>query len=256
MWLDIARVHVYHSLSQRLAHPAGLVIQGKLIPHMRADESYQYLGILVNLNLNWGEQWKSVLSELARKAPLITGCSGRPQQKLKLVESVMRSGIRYSMSVVPYTWEQIQGFHDILMTCARRSCGLSKRASTLLMMRGKGEIGGVGVDSVFHTYVYAQVDTVHELMEKLDDRGDIALGLWEAHAKSSHKNKVKASRGSCTTRLPILHVMSQLEEVGVRRVIDRIAMEHACRRTIERYCAEELTEPQEVARNSPRSASW
>jgi len=42
---------------------------------------------------------------------------------------------------------------------------------------GKGELGGVGVDSVFHTYVYAQVDTVHELMEKLDDRGDIALGL-------------------------------------------------------------------------------
>ena len=73
------------SLQQGLAHPAGLTIQGKQIPHMGADESYQYLGILVNLNLNWGEQWKSVLSELARKAPLITGCSGRPQQKLKLV---------------------------------------------------------------------------------------------------------------------------------------------------------------------------
>ena len=153
---------------------------------MGADESYQYLVLMVNLELKWGEQWKSVLNELTRKAPLITGCSGRPQQKLKLVESVMRSGIRYSMSVVPYTWEQIQGFHDILMTCARRSCGLSKKASTLLMMRGKGELAGVGVDSVFHTSVYAQVDTVHELMEKLDDRGDIALGLWEAHAKSSH----------------------------------------------------------------------
>jgi hypothetical protein len=119
------------NLQQGQAHPTSLTIQGKHIPHMRADESYQYLGIMVNLELKWGEQWKSVINELTRKAPLITGCSGRPRQKLKLVESVMRSGIRYSMAVIPYTWEQIQGFHDILMTCARRSGGLSKRGLAL-----------------------------------------------------------------------------------------------------------------------------
>ena len=84
------------------------------------------------------------------------------------------------MSVVPYTWDRIQGLHSVLMNCARKACSLSKRASTLLMMKPKGEFG-VGVESIYHTYIYTALYATDNLFQSGDDRGRMARGLWEAY---------------------------------------------------------------------------
>ena len=107
----------------------------------------------MNLELKWSNQWGTTLKKVSEEAEVIAGCGGTAAQKIKLVEQVMRPAMRYAMAVVPYTWAQVQGFHNTLMNCVRRSCGLSRHASTLFMIADKGDFG-VGVDSAFHTYVY------------------------------------------------------------------------------------------------------
>ena len=108
---------------------------------MAEHESYRYLGVLINLELDWTEQWAALMEKVAEEAHLINSCGATTGQQLHLANTVMRPAIRYSMSIVPYTWDRIQGLHSVLMNCARRASGLSRRASTLLMMKPRGEYG-------------------------------------------------------------------------------------------------------------------
>jgi hypothetical protein len=135
-----------HIGPMREAQPTQLTIQGHNIPHMTEHESYRYLGVLINLELDWTEQWSSLMEKVTEEAHLINSCGATTGQQLHLTNTVMRPAIRYSMSVVPYTWDRIQGLHSVLMNCAKKACGLSKRASTLLMMKPREEFG-VGIES-------------------------------------------------------------------------------------------------------------
>ena len=142
----------------REAQPPRLTIQGHSIPHMNEHESYRYLGVLVNLDLDWTKQWAVLMEKVNEEAHLINSCGATTGQQLHLANTVMRPAIlRYSMSIVPYTWDMIQGLHSVLMNFARKASGLSRRASTLLMMKPRGEYG-VGVESIYHTYIYTALD--------------------------------------------------------------------------------------------------
>ena len=94
------------------------------------------------------------MEKVTEEAHLINSCGATTGQQLHLTNTVMRPAIRYSMSVVPYTWDRIQGLHSVLMNCAKKACGLSKRASTLLMIRCENLKLGLGIESwVFFTAV-------------------------------------------------------------------------------------------------------
>eukprot|EP00959_Pyramimonas_sp_CCMP1952_P042775 894713-Pyramimonas_sp.AAC.1 len=82
------------------------MVGGKCAPHIPPSDSYQYLGVQVNLELNWSDQWGTTLKKVSEEAEVIAGCGGTAAQKVKLVEQVMRPAMRYAMAVVPYTWAQ------------------------------------------------------------------------------------------------------------------------------------------------------
>ena len=117
------------------------------------------------------------------------------------------------MAVVPYTWAQVQGFHNTLMNCVRRSCGLSRHASTLFMMADRGDFG-VGVDSAFHTYVYTLLQATEELLVDPGDRGSMARGLWRtrAHIQAGDTASV---RPKALAQLPTLTARTQLAQLGI-----------------------------------------
>jgi hypothetical protein len=114
-----------HIGPMREAQPTQLTIQGHSIPHMAEHESYRYLGVLINLELDWTEQWSSLMEKVTEEAHLINSCGATTGQQLHLTNTVMRPAIRYSMSVVPYTWDRIQGLHSVLMNCAKKACARS-----------------------------------------------------------------------------------------------------------------------------------
>ena len=197
------------------ATPSQLTIQGHTIPHMTSHESYRYLGVLINLELDWTEQWAALMAKVTEEAHLINTCGATTGQQLHMVNTVMRPAIRYSMTVVPYTWDRIQGLHAVLMNCARKAGGLSCRASTLLMMRPKGEYG-VGMDSVYHTYIYTALDATDSLFQSQDDRGRMARGLWDSHTYTIDKSDIHKVDQRSIARLPTLLLRTQLAQLGIR----------------------------------------
>ena len=191
-----------------------VAIQGQHIPVVPSEHSYRYLGVWINLNLDWGDQWAAVVNKVREEKRLINGCVGSAAQQRKLVEQVMRPAIRYSMTVVPYTWPQIQRLHSILMNCTRTACGLSEHASTLLMMRAQTDYG-VGVESVYHTYIYTAAESVREILSVQDDRGRMARGLWDAHVRTRPLCNPNSVRESAIAGLPTLHTQLHLAQLGI-----------------------------------------
>jgi hypothetical protein len=78
------------------AQPPRLTIQGHNIPHMTERESYRYLGVLINLELDWTEQWAALMEKVTtEEAHLINSCGATTGQQLHLANTVMRPAIRY-----------------------------------------------------------------------------------------------------------------------------------------------------------------
>jgi hypothetical protein len=58
----------------REAQPPQLTIKGHNIPHMNEHESYRYLGVLINLALDWTEQWTALMEKVTEEAHFFISC--------------------------------------------------------------------------------------------------------------------------------------------------------------------------------------
>jgi hypothetical protein len=68
---------------------------------MTERESYRYLGMLINLELDWTKQWAALMEKVTEEVHLINSCGATTGQQLHLANTVMRPAIRYSMSIAP-----------------------------------------------------------------------------------------------------------------------------------------------------------
>ena len=68
----------------REAQPPRLTIQGHNIPHMTEHESYRYLDVLINLELDRTEQWAALMEKVTEEAHLINSCGATTGQQLHL----------------------------------------------------------------------------------------------------------------------------------------------------------------------------
>ena len=109
------------------------------------------LTLKLNLAMDWTSNFLKVRDKIQSTAEAASHSGGLPTQKLAMLETVVRPVLRYHMSAAPFSWNQIDNLNGILMRAARKACGLSRHASTGLMMEPRDNFG-VGVDSVHLTY--------------------------------------------------------------------------------------------------------
>jgi hypothetical protein len=69
--------------------------------------------VLTNLELDWTEQWEALMEKVTEEAYFINSCGATTWQQLNMVNTAMRPAIQYPMTVVPYTWDGIQGLHFV-----------------------------------------------------------------------------------------------------------------------------------------------
>eukprot|EP00959_Pyramimonas_sp_CCMP1952_P252333 5272249-Pyramimonas_sp.AAC.1 len=99
------------------------------------------------------------------------------------------------MIATPYPWAQLHTLHGITMCAARRSCGLSRHASTGLMMANRRDFG-VGVDSAYHTYCTVMTEGMKETLNHPGDIGRMTRGLWQYHRRHLAKGGLDYLRES------------------------------------------------------------
>ena len=83
------------------------------------------------------------------------------------------------------------------------------------MMKPRGEYG-VGVESIYHTYIYTALDATDNLFQSGDDRGRMARGLWEAYTATTGMNDTHEVNQKTIARLPTLLLRTQLAQLGIQ----------------------------------------
>ena len=187
------------------------------IPYLEPRESYVYLGTHINLTMDWRDHWESTCKKMREAAEATSASCAKVTQKLRLLEMVVRPIMRYSMSAVPFTWTQVHMLNGILMGAARRSCGLSRVASTGLMMADRQDFG-VGLKSAHHTYAEVLLDTTMKTLNGGDDIGTMTRGLWAHHQNHLMKGGMDTLQDNVLARYPTMRAVVYLNALGIQVV--------------------------------------
>ena len=102
------------------------------------------------------------------------------------------------------------------------------------MTENKGNFG-VGIDSVYHTYVYTITEATRELLECPGGRGDAARGLWRAYEIVPLMGDMSHLRESTLAQLPAKHLRWQLGQLGVTWATGGTTRQRKLRRLEQRW---------------------
>jgi ribonuclease HI len=145
-------------------------ISGKTVPFLHPhNEAYRYLGVLVTPSLNWRHQIEALGEAVIEKADGILRSMASSTQKLRLIETLLRPYIRYSLSTGAYTSADIAHLDSLLVRAAKCALHLPCSTPTTLVQEDK-ERGGIGVTSLEETYV---AELTAKLTSALNDDGTL-----------------------------------------------------------------------------------
>jgi hypothetical protein len=90
------------------------------IPALHQHEPYTYLGIQLIPSLKWNIQIHTTTTKLLNQYKQLLACPVTMQQKLNMVDIVIRAGIAYSFYAVPYSLPTITKFDKNLFHSKRK----------------------------------------------------------------------------------------------------------------------------------------
>jgi hypothetical protein len=74
----------------------------------------------------------------------------------------------------------------------------------------------VGVESIYHTYIYTALDATDNLFKSFDDRGRMARGIWEAYTATVGTTDIRKVNQKSIAQLPTLLLRTQLAQLGIQ----------------------------------------
>ena len=150
---------------------ATLRLSGQPIPHLPPHQSYKYLGVWVNVNLVWTEQFKATLNNLKHKGDTLLNCSLPLAIKLEMLHKVVRPTATYAFPLAIYTKQQIDSLDTALASYGRKIMNLPTGFPTTALLQPK-EKGGAGLLSYHLDYKQLNVT---QATKTLNDQGRLGL---------------------------------------------------------------------------------
>ena len=137
-----------------------------LHPH---DEPYKYLGVWLTPSLSWRHQVAALVAAVLDKADSILRSMASSEQKLRLIDTLLKPYIRYSLSIGAYTSRDIATLDSIVSRLAKLAMRLPVSTPTW-MVQEDGDRGGLGVTSLQELYV---AELTAKLTSALNDGGKL-----------------------------------------------------------------------------------
>ena len=131
-----------------------------------------------------------------------------------MLETIVRPIVRYAMTTCPFTMEEVHSLHSIAMGAARKACGLSRCASTGLMMADRDNFG-VGFDSIHHTYTVELFKMTMDTLQHEGDIGEMTRGIYTHHKRCTLASPDSTIKEAALRGCPTLRAIVYLENVGV-----------------------------------------
>ena len=175
-----------------------------LHPH---DEPYRYLGVLLTPSLNWSHQRAALVDTVIEKADGILRSMASDEQKLRLIDTLLRPHIRYSLCTGAYNSADIACLDGLLTRLAKYALRLPTSTPTALVQEDRHR-GGLGVTSLQETYVTELVAKLTDAINADGGLGRVTQCLLEQQIRqvgsmldSSLAQSLRHSRLLCTVTL-------------------------------------------------------
>ena len=132
-------------------------------------EPFKYLGVKFTMNLNWSAQFEATREALKQLTSSMLSSYATTTQKLRTINTCLRTKVRYAFCVAPYTNGQIQMLDSILCRAVKQAYGLPTCMSNAAVHEDVNR-GGLGSPSLLTEYAMVQVQ---RLTAALNDTGPL-----------------------------------------------------------------------------------
>jgi ribonuclease HI/exonuclease III len=143
-------------LTSLLGYSNSLLIGGKPVPALSPTETYKYLGLHVCLVLDWERQLEETIAMVRAQGHKLASSLASPRQCLHIMQTVIKPGIAYVLSVAPFTMAQLYKLDQEVAKIAKACYMLPQSFPTHGLLLDT-QSAGLGVISLVPDYV--QVST-------------------------------------------------------------------------------------------------
>ncbi len=120
---------------------------GKEIPRLEPEESYKYLGVHINLNLNWTKQAQVTEAKLVRQTNYLRHRAFTSRQTIKIINKVFIPSIMYRANVIEFDNKALRKWDAMTSALVYRKMRMFSISGRRYLW-GTAQQGGLGLDSI------------------------------------------------------------------------------------------------------------
>ncbi len=155
-------------------------LAGKEIPMLSEEESYKYLGVYVNLNLDWKKQIEIMEAKLIRQTNYLRHRAFNSRQTIEIINKVFIPSIMYRANVFDIPEKTLKKWDAITSSLVFRKMRMPT-ISGRKYLYGDYSTGGMRLFSIKELAVAARMTSV--LSEGLNAADQEAREIARAHFK-------------------------------------------------------------------------
>jgi ribonuclease HI len=148
-----------------------IMISGQHIPFLPPKQSYEYLGLDINMALDWTSQFNKLCKKIKAKGARLTSSHLSAMQKDRALDETIATMIDYSLNVTPFTNKQLTHLDGLIAGIKRKALGLPSYYPTYSLIEEAAQGGWGKGESVRKATMYA----ISNLCMNLNDTGAIGL---------------------------------------------------------------------------------
>lgn len=173
---------------------------------------FRYLGVQFTINLDWSAQYQLTRDTIREMCQNMKHSYATTSQKMRTLNSCIRTKIRYAFCVAPYTKAQLKALDSPLCKAAKEAYGLPNSTATAVAHEDINK-GGLGCPSLLVEYNTVQLQ---RLTEALNDPGPLGeLSRTRLQTDGSCLDKLTA-----TARPALAHHSMRLRQLLACASID------------------------------------
>ena len=184
------------------------------VPNIPPSQPYVYLGVHIPLTLDFRAHVATLKERVRQRSRAIANAKCNPGLALRMLEMVVRPAVRYSMGLGVLSLADVRSLNSDFAAAAKKVCGLPATSASLACYRRRDDYG-LGVDPLLLTHLHATCEQVTELLNSVEDLGEMFRGLLAHHSRSTALAGFSAIPCGASRARPVLRLLSQATRMGI-----------------------------------------
>ena len=172
-----AGINLNNTLKQQLNT---LRLDNHSIPYLPPNTSYKYLGMWINMDLNWNEHFQQTAAALKNKGDKLLTSNLPLKIKIEMMQKIIRPSATYAFPLAIYTKSQIDSLDCLLAQYGKRVMGLPNTFPTTAMLLPKDK-GGLGLLPYHVDYKQHNITQLTRILNDTGRLGKVSRALLQHH---------------------------------------------------------------------------